>query len=45
MIRELCIENRNALGISEDMKNAGDYELFRMATQNARQAVKGEGTR
>jgi hypothetical protein len=45
MIRWLCRLNRLTKQMTEDMKNAGDYEFFRMAVQSARKAVKGSGPR
>ncbi len=44
-LRELCTENRQRLGITGDAKNAGDYEIFRIACKTARKAVKGRDPR
>lgn len=44
-IRWLCWENRHRQGISCDLKNAGDYELFRQANKWAQRVIKGQGPR
>ncbi len=45
MIRWLCTHNRLNMKKTEDIKNAGDHEFFRLQVKAARKAVKGSGPR